>query len=40
MIAAGPNARETSEIARQLDNVPLFQGLAADALARIRERTR
>ena len=29
--------RETSEIARQLDNVPLFQGLAADVLARIRD---
>ena len=26
-----------AEIARQLDNVPLFQGLAADVLARIRD---
>jgi CRP-like cAMP-binding protein len=33
-----PPPRETSKIARQLDNVPLFQGLAADALARIRDR--
>jgi CRP-like cAMP-binding protein len=28
---------DTAEIARQLDNVPLFHGLAADALARIRD---
>ena len=26
-----------AEIARQLDNVPLFQGSAADVLARIRD---